>query len=323
MTNLEARKMNKLTEEEKFVIINKGTIHVGDFYVAGTYFGKVRALFNDQGKRIKEAGPSTPVEIIGLNGVPNAGDIFVSPENDKEAKQFAETYINQGKEKMLDETKARMSLDDLFSKIQEGNLKELKLIVKADVQGSVEAVKQSLFKLTNEEVVVKIIHSGVGAINETDVILASASDAIIIGFNVKPDISAKRTAEQEKIDIRLYSIIYKAIEDIELAMKGMLDPVYEEKVIGHAEIRQVFKASAIGNIAGSYVLDGVFERTCSVRVTREGKLIFDGKLASLKRFKDDVKEVKKGFECGFVFEEFDKVKEADLVEAYKMVEVPR
>jgi translation initiation factor IF-2 len=305
------------------LLVQKGTLHVGDFIAVGACHGKVRAMYDDKHENVLEAGPSIPVEIIGLNGVPNAGDIFVSPENDKEAKQFAETYISQGREKMLDETKARMSLDDLFSQIQDGNLKELRLIVKADVQGSVEAVKQSLSKLTNDEVVVKIIHAGVGAINETDVILASASDAIIIGFNVKPDISAKRTADHEKIDIRLYSVIYKAIEDIEAAMKGMLDPVFEEKVIGHAEIRQVFKASAIGNIAGSYVLDGMFEKTCSVRVTREGKLIFDGKLASLKRFKDDVKEVKKGFECGFVFEDFDKFQEEDLVEAYKMVEVPR
>ena len=216
-----------------------------------------------------------------------------------------------------------MSLDDLFTQIKEGNLKELNLIVKADVQGSVEAVKQSLLKLSNEEVVVKIIHFGVGAINESDVILASASNAIIIGFNVRPDVTAKATAETEGVDLRLYKVIYQAIEDVEAAMKGMLDPVFEEKVIGHCEIRQIFKASGIGNIAGSYVLDGIFERGCKVRITREGKLIYEGVLASLKRFKDDVKEVKTGFECGLVFDGFDEVAEFDIVEAYKMVEVER
>ena len=255
--------------------------------------------------------------------ISNAGEIFVSPDNDKEAKNFAETFISQNKVKLLDDTKQKMSLDDLFSQIKEGNLKELNLIVKADVQGSVEAVKQSLVKLTNEEVVVKIIHGGVGAINESDVILASASNAIIIGFNVRPDATAKATAESEGVDVRLYKVIYQAIEDVEAAMKGMLDPVYEEKVIGHGEIRQIFKASGVGNIAGSYVLDGVFERGCSVRISREGEQIFEGALASLKRFKDDVKEVKAGFECGLVFEGFGDFAELDQVEAYKMVQVPR
>ena len=217
----------------------------------------------------------------------------------------------------------RQSLDDLFSQIQEGNLKELNLIVKADVQGSVEAVKQSLMKLSNEEVVVKCIHGGVGAINESDVMLAGASSAIIIGFNVRPDATAKAVAEREGVDVRLYKVIYQAIEDIEAAMKGMLDPVFEEKVIGHAEVRQIFKASAIGNIAGSYVLDGTFQRNCKVRISREGKQIFEGGLASLKRFKDDVKEVKAGFECGLVFDGFDQMQELDIVEAYIMVEVPR
>ena len=216
-----------------------------------------------------------------------------------------------------------MSLDDLFSQIQEGNLKELNLIVKADVQGSVEAVKQSLLKLSNEEVVVKCIHGGVGAINESDVTLASASNAIIIGFNVRPDATAKTTAETEGVDIRLYKVIYQAIEDIQAAMKGMLDPIFEEKVIGHAEVRQIFKASAVGNIAGSYVMDGVFQRGCKVRISREGKQIFEGELASLKRFKDDVKEVKTGYECGLVFDGFDQMQEFDIVEAYIMVEVPR
>ena len=305
------------------VLVQKGTLHVGDFVSAGSSSGKVRAMIDDKGRRVKEAGPSMPVEILGLSDVPEAGDVFLAHESDKEAKSYAEAFIEQNKEKKLEETKSRMSLDDLFNQIQEGNLKELNLIVKADVQGSVEAVKQSLTKLSNEEIVVKCIHGGVGAINESDVTLASASNAIIIGFNVRPDATAKATAETEGVDIRLYKVIYQAIEDVEAAMKGMLDPVYEEKIIGHAEVRQIFKASAIGNIAGSYVLDGVFTRGCKVRITREGELIYEGALASLKRFKDDVKEVKAGFECGLVFEGFDKMKEFDVVEAYIMVEVPR
>jgi len=305
------------------VLVQKGTLRVGDFIACGACHGKVRAMIDDKGRRVKEAGPSTPVEILGLNDVPNAGEIFVSPENDKEAKNFAETFIAQNKVKLLDDTKNKMSLDELFSQIQAGNLKELNLIVKADVQGSVEAVKESLMKLSNDEVVVKVIHGGVGAINESDVVLASASNAIIIGFNVRPDATAKATAETEGVDVRLYNVIYKAIEDVEAAMRGMLDPVFEEKIIGHAEIRQIFKASQVGNIAGSYVLDGIFQRNCNVRITHEGEQIFEGKLASLKRFKDDVKEVKSGFECGLVFEDFDRFNEFDLVEAYIMVEVPR
>ena len=278
---------------------------------------------DDKGRRVKEAGPSTPVEILGLNDVPMAGEIFISPESDKEAKTFAETFIKESREKMLEDTKLRMSLDDLYSQIQSGNLKELNLIIKADVAGSVEAVKQSLLKLSNEEVVVKCIHGGVGAINESDVTLASASSAIIIGFNVKVDATAKETADREKVDVRLYRVIYNAIEDVERAMKGMLDPVFEEKVIGHAEIRQIFKASGVGNIAGSYVLDGMFQRGCKVRISREGKQIYEGELASLKRFKDDVKEVKAAFECGLVFDKFNEIQELDMVEAYIMVEVPR
>ena len=305
------------------VLVQKGTLKVGEPIAAGSSYGKVRAMIDDKGRRVKEAGPSTPVEILGLNNVPNAGEVFVACDSEKDARSFAETFVSQNREKMLEETRSRMSLDDLFSQIQTGNLKELELIVKADVQGSVEAVKQSLTKLSNEEVVVKVIHGGVGAINESDVSLASASNAIIIGFNVKPDMTAKATAEQEKVDIRLYSVIYKAIEDIEAAMKGMLDPIFEEKVIGHAEVRQIFKASGVGNIAGSYVLDGVFERNCKVRITREGKQIFEGDLASLKRFKDDVKEVKAGYECGLVCDGFNDIAEFDIVEAYKMVEVPR
>lgn len=305
------------------VLVQKGTLHVGDFISAGASHGKVRAMIDDKGRRVKEAGPSTPVEILGLSDVPSAGEVFIAHDNDKTAKNFAETYQIQNKERKLEETKSKMSLDDLFSQIQEGNLKELNLIVKADVQGSVEAVKQSLMKLSNEEVVVKCIHGGVGAINESDVMLAGASSAIIIGFNVRTDATAKATAEREGVDIRLYKVIYQAIEDVEAAMKGMLDPVYEEKVIGHAEVRQIFKASAVGNIAGSYVLDGMFQRNCKVRISREGKQIFEGELASLKRFKDDVKEVKAGFECGLVFEGFDQMQELDIVEAYIMVEVPR
>ena len=305
------------------VLVQKGTLKIGDFISAGASHGKVRAMIDDKGRRVKEAGPSTPVEILGLNDVPNAGEVFLAHDNDKTAKQYAETFVAQNKEKKLEETKSKMSLDDLFSQIQEGNLKELNLIVKADVQGSVEAVKQSLMKLTNEEVVVKCIHGGVGAINESDVTLAATSSAIIIGFNVRPDATAKTTAEREGVDIRLYKVIYQAIEDIEAAMKGMLDPVFEEKVIGHAEVRQIFKASQIGNIAGSYVLDGIFQRGCKVRITREGEQIYEGELASLKRFKDDVKEVKAGFECGLVFDGFDQMKELDIVEAYTMVEVPR
>ncbi len=305
------------------VLVQKGTLHVGDFISAGASHGKVRAMIDDKGRRVKEATPSTPVEILGLSDVPSAGEVFIVHENDKSAKSYAETYMAQHKEEMLADTKTKMSLDDLFNQIQEGNLKELNLIVKADVQGSVEAVKQSLMKLSNEEVVVKCIHGGVGAINESDVSLASASSAIIIGFNVRPDAQAKTVAEREGVDVRLYKVIYQAIEDIEAAMKGMLDAIFEEKVIGHAEVRQIFKASAIGNIAGSYVLDGEFQRGCKIRIRRGDEQIYEGELASLKRFKDDVKEVKAGFECGLVFEGFDKMEELDIVEAYIMVEVPR
>ncbi|MCC8067163.1 MAG: translation initiation factor IF-2 [Clostridiales bacterium] len=305
------------------VLVQKGTLHVGDPIAAGSCHGKVRAMMDDKGRRVKQAGPSTPVEILGLSDVPNAGEIFICMDSEKEARSFSETFISEGRERMIEDTKMRMSLDDLYSQIQAGKLKELDLIVKADVQGSVEAVKQSLLKLSNEEVVVKVIHSGVGAINESDVILASASNAIIIGFNIRPDAMAKATAEREGVDVRLYRVIYDAIADVESAMKGMLDPIFEEKVIGHAEIRQLFKASGVGTIAGSYVTDGVFQRNCQVRITREGSQIYEGSLASLKRFKDDVKEVKAGYECGLVFEKFNDIKEEDRVEAYVMVEVPR
>ena len=305
------------------ILVQKGTLHVGDNVAAGSCYGKVRAMIDDKGRRVKEATPSMPVEILGLNDVPNAGEIFVNTENEKEARSFAETFIKENREKLLADTKTQLTLDSLNSQIKEGSLKELNLIVKADVKGSVEAVKQSLLKLSNEEVVVKIIHSGVGAINESDVSLASASNAIIIGFNIRPDAMAKSVAEREKVEIRLYRVIYQAIADVEAAMKGMLDPIYEEKVIGHAQVRQIFKASGVGNIAGSYVTDGMFQRGCKIRISREGEQIYEGSLASLKRFKDDVKEVKEGYECGLVFEKFNDIQIDDIVEAYIMEEVPR
>ena len=305
------------------VLVQKGTLRVGDTIAAGACYGKIRAMMDDRGRRVKEAGPSMPVEILGLNDVPQAGEVFVATENEKEARNFAETFISESKNKLIEDTKAKLSLDDLFSQIKAGNVKELPIIVKADVQGSVEAVRQSLTKLSNEEVVVKVIHGGVGAINESDVTLASASNAIIIGFNVRPDATAKSVAEREKVDIRLYKVIYQAIEDVEAAMKGMLDPIFEEKVIGHAVVRQLFKASGVGTIAGSYVLDGKFVRGCKCRVSRAGEQLFDGSLASLKRFKDDVKEVAAGYECGLVFEKFNDLAVDDEIEAYTMVEVPR
>ena len=305
------------------ILVQKGTLHVGDNIAVGAAYGKIRAMMDDRGRRVKEALPSTPVEILGLHDVPDAGEIFMATENDKEARNIAETYVAQGREKLLDDTKAKLTLDGLFSQIQAGNIKELNIIVKADVQGSVEAVKQSLLKLSNEEVAVRVIHAGVGAINESDVSLASASNAIIIGFNVRPDNTAKDIADREKVDVRLYRVIYDAIEDVEAAMKGMLDPEYEEKVIAHLEVRQTFKASGVGTIAGSYVLDGKIERGSKLRITREGELIFEGEMASLKRFKDDVKEVAAGYECGIVAQDFNDLQEGDQIEAYIMVEVPR
>ena len=305
------------------VLVQKGTLKVGDSIAAGACYGKVRAMMDDKGNRVKEAGPSTPVEILGLNDVPNAGEVFMALQNEKEARSFAETFIAEGKNKLIEDTKAKLSLDDLFSQIKAGNVKELPIIVKADVQGSVEAVKQSLVKLSNEEVVVKVIHGGVGTINESDVTLASASNAIIIGFNVRPDAMAKSIADREKVDMRLYRVIYQAIEDVEAAMKGMLDPVYEEKVTGHAVVRQTFKASGVGTIAGSYVLDGKISRGSKARITRDGEQIFEGALSSLKRFKDDVKEVNAGYECGLVFDGFNDLQEDDQIEIYIMVEVPR
>ncbi len=307
------------------VLVQKGTLHVGDPVAAGIAYGKVRAMVDDKGRRVKEAGPSKPVEILGLNDVPGAGDVFIAPKTEREARNFAETFIAQSKLELVNENKSKlkMSLDDLYAQIQEGNLKELDLIVKADVQGSVEAVRQSLEKLSNDEVVVKVIHGGVGAISESDVSLAAASNAVVIGFNVRPDATAKETAEREGVDIRLYRVIYNAIEDVEAAMKGMLEPDIVEEVIGHAQVRQIFHASGVGTIAGSYVKDGIFQRDCQARIVRDGVVVYEGALASLRRFKDDVKEVRSGFECGFVFENFNDVKEGDEVEAFKMVEVAR
>ncbi|MDD3395177.1 MAG: translation initiation factor IF-2 [Anaerotignum sp.] len=305
------------------VLVQSGTLQVGDPIVAGCAYGKIRAMTDDKGRRVKKVGPSTPVEILGLSEVPTAGDGFYVAENDKQARQVAESIIARNRENLIKDTPQKVSLDDLFSQIQSGNMKELNIVVKADVQGSVEAVRQSLERLTNDEVRVRIIHGGVGAITESDVMLASASNALIIGFNVRPEPAAKAFADEEKVDVRLYRVIYNAIEDVTAAMKGMLDPVYEEKILGHAEIRQLFKASGVGTIAGSYVKDGKFVRNCSVRITRGGIVVFEGDLDSLKRFKDDVKEVTAGFECGLVFKKFNDLKEGDWVEAFTMVEVPR
>ena len=302
------------------VLVQKGTLRVGDTIAAGACYGKIRAMMDDKGRRVKEAGPSTPVEILGLNDVPQAGEVFVATENEKEARSFAETFISESKNKLLEDTKAKLSLDDLFSQIKAGNVKELPLIIKADVQGSVEAVKQSLTKLSNEEVVVKVIHGGVGAINESDVSLASASNAIIIGFNVRPDATAKSIAEREKVDLRLYRVIYQAIEDVEAAMKGMLAPKTREVVLGTAECRNVIKIKSVGTISGSYVKSGKIVRNAGVRVIRDGIVIAEDTIASLQRFKDAVKEVNEGYECGIGLERFNDIKEGDLFEAYTIEE---
>ena len=305
------------------VLVQKGTLHVGDNLAVGTAFGRVRAMIDDQGRRVKKAGPSIPVEILGLNDVPEAGETFIATDSEKQARSIAETFIATKREKLLAETKSRLSLDGLFDQIQAGQIKELNIIVKADVQGSVEAVKQSLLKLSNDEVAIKIIHGAVGAINESDVTLASTSNAIIIGFNVRPDNMAKTLAESEKVDMRLYRVIYNAIEDIEAAMKGMLDPEFQEKIIGHAEVRQTYKVSGVGTIIGGYVLDGKVERNCKVRLLRDNVVMYEGNLASLKRFKDDVKEVAAGYECGMSLEKYNDIKEGDKIEAFVMEEIPR
>ncbi len=305
------------------VLVQDGTLQVGDYVVAGGAHGRIRAMMDDKGLSVKKAGPSMPVEILGLSEVPRAGDAFNVAVSDKQARSVADSLASKSREELLKSTPQKVSLDDLFSQIQAGNVKDLNIVVKADVQGSAEAVKTSLERLSNAEVRIRIIHSGVGAITETDVMLASASNAIIIGFNVRPEAASKNVAELEKVDIRLYRIIYNAIEDISAAMKGMLDPVYKEKVIGHAEIRKLFKASGIGTIAGAYITDGKFLRHTSVRIIRDSKVVYEGSLDTLKRFKDDVKEVNSGYECGLLFNKFNDVKEGDKVEAFMMEEVER
>ena len=304
------------------ILVQSGTLKVGDPIVAGSSYGKIRAMMNDKGQKVKTAGPSIPVEILGLSEVPSAGDSFYVAKSDKQARQVAEAVIAKDRVDMIKSTPQKVSLDDLFTQIQSGNMKELNIVIKADVQGSVEAVRSSLEKLSNEEVRIRTIHGGVGAITESDVMLASASNAIIIGFNVRPENTAKSVAEDQKVDVRLYRVIYNAIEDITAAMKGMLDPVYEEKVTGHAEIRQIFKASGVGTIGGSYVTDGKIVRNSQVRIIRDGVVVYEGELAALRRFKDDVKEVNAGYECGLLFNKFNDIKEGDQVEAFVMEQIP-
>jgi len=305
------------------LLVQKGTLCIGGGVAVGSAFGKVRAMIDDKGRRIKKATPSMPVEILGLNSVPNAGEIFQVKDNEKEAKAYADTFVSEGKQRMVEESRKKVSLDALFDQIKAGELKDLPIVLKADVQGSVEAVRDSLQKIQNEEVQVKVIHSGVGAINESDINLAIASNAIVIGFDVKPDATAKDIAERENVDVRLYNIIYKAIEDIELAMKGMLAPVFEEKVIGHAEVRMIFKSSGVGVIAGSFVTDGKVQRGAKARLTRDGEQLFDGNIASVRHFKDDVKEVGTKQECGIVLESYTDIQEGDQIEVYIMEEVQR
>ncbi len=305
------------------VLVQNGTLSIGDPIVAGGTYGKIRAMMDDKGNKVKKAPPSTPVEILGLPDVPLAGDLFFVAESDKYARNVAEQVVAKNRVKLIGQNAPKVSLDDLFEQIKAGNIKDLNIIVKADVAGSVEAIRSSLEKLSNDEVRVRIIHGGVGAINESDVMLASTSGAIIIGFNVRPEPSAKSVADEQEVDLRLYRVIYNAIEDVQAAMKGMLDPVYEERVIGHAEIRQIFKATAIGNIGGSYILDGKFVRNAKVRIIRDGAVVHEGELESLKRFKDDVKEVLTGYECGLVFSKFNDIKEGDRVEAYLIEQVER
>lgn len=304
------------------LLVQNGTLRVGDPIVVGTTFGRVRAMVNDLGRRVKDAGPSTPVEITGLNDVPLAGDRFVVFDDEKTARHIGEARASQALQASRSE-KTRISLDNLFEHMKQGEMKELNLIVKADVQGSVEAVAAALQKIDVEGVNVKIIHTGAGAINESDITLAAASNAIVIGFNVRPDNNAKRAAESEEVEIRLHRIIYKVIEEIESAMKGMLDPEFEEKIIGQAEVRQTFKVSKVGTIAGSYVTDGKITRNSGVRLIRDGIVIFEGEIDALKRFKDDAKEVSQGYECGITIKNFNDIKEGDVIEAFIMEEVAR
>ena len=318
-TVIEAR-LDKSKGAIATMLVQRGTLDVGDTIVVGSSIGRIRAMVNDKGKKVKSAGPSTPVEIMGLTEVPQAGDTFYEVKDEKTAKHLIERRKRQEREKSINAT-TKVTLDNLFSKMEEGELKVLNLIVKADVQGSVEAVKQSLEKLENEEVKVKVIHSAVGAVNQSDVTLAKVSNAIIIAFNVRPDNTAKDMAEREEVEIKQYSIIYQAIEDVEAAMKGMLDPKFEEKVIGNVEVRQTFRISNVGTIAGAFVISGKVERNAGVRIIRENVVIHDGKIATLKRFKDDVKEVTKGFECGIQIENYNDIKEGDIIEVYIMEKI--
>ena len=304
------------------LLVQNGTLKIGDPIVVGSAYGRVRAMVNDMGRRVKDAGPSTPVEITGLNEVPQAGDLFVVFKDEKTARSVGETRSQQQVQSQRSE-KAVVTLDNLFEQMKQGEMKEINLIVKADVQGSAEALAASLQKIDVEGVKVKIIHSGVGAINEYDIMLATASNAIVIGFNVRPDVNAKRAAESEKVDVRIHSIIYKVIEEIESAMKGMLDPEFEEKIIGQAEVRTTFKVSKVGTIAGSYVIDGKITRDSGVRLIRDGVVIYDGEIDALKRFKDDAKEVAQGYECGITIKNFNDIKEGDIIEAYVMEEIER
>ncbi len=321
-TVIEAR-LDKGRGSVASVLVQNGTLKIGDPIVAGTAYGRIRAMIDDKGKKVKKAGPSIPVEILGLSEVPKAGDSFYIASNDREARRLAESMKAKTREELIRDTPQKVSLDDLFNQIQLGTVKELNVVIKADVQGSVEAMRNSILKLSDENVRVRIVHGGVGAITETDVMLASTSNAIIIGFNVKADAKAQSVADNEKVDLRHYTVIYNAINDISVALKGLLDPIYEKKVIGHAEIRQIFKASGVGTIAGSYVLDGKITRGCKVVITRAGKEVYEGDLQTLKRFKDDVKEVAHGYECGLLFNKFNEVEELDIVEAYIMEEVKR
>ncbi len=304
------------------ILVQNGTLKAGDTVVVGTSFGHIRAMFDDKGKAVKKAGPSVPVEILGLDSVPEGGEVFYAVDDERMAKQVIEARKQKIKEERLVSSNV-VTLDDFFNKVQEGQIKDLNIVIKADVQGSVEAVKQSLERLSNDEVRVNVIHSGVGAVRESDVMLAYASNAIIVGFNVRPDAGATASAEDKGVDIRLYRVIYTAIEEIEAAMKGMLDPTYKEEVTGHAEIRQTFKVSGVGTIAGCYVTDGTITRNTQVRIVRDGIVVHEGELASLKRFKDDVKEVNSGYECGLSIERFNDIKEGDVVEGFRMVEVER
>ena len=303
------------------LLVQQGTLHVGDSIISGTTYGKIRTMIDDKGKRLKKAGPSTPVEISGLSDIPAAGDDFIVLENEKEARQLAEKRKEMQKGER--QRRSNVSLDDLFSQIQDGNIQDVNIIIKADVQGSIEAIKQSLEKLDNEAVRINIIHGAVGAINETDVLLASTSNAIVIGFNVRPDKNAVKLAETEEVDIRLYRVIYDAVEDIKKAMEGMLAPEFREKVMGNAEIREVFKIPSIGTIAGCYITEGKINRNDDVRIIRDGIVVLEGKIASLRRFKDDVKEVNTGYECGIGIEKYNDLKVGDNIEAFTMEKIER